>query len=62
MGKAPTDWSREFEGPIDPLVSARLPQPLIDQVEEWSMSNDLTRSEAIRRLVEIGLKARGSPK
>jgi hypothetical protein len=42
----------------DPLVSARLPQPLIDQVEEWSGSNSVTRSEAIRRLVELGLKAK----
>ena len=40
----------------DPLVSARLPQPLIDQVKEWSASNSVSRSEAIRRLVEIGLK------
>jgi hypothetical protein len=39
----------------DPLVSARLPQRLIDQVEQWSASNAVTRSEAIRRLVEIGL-------
>jgi hypothetical protein len=39
----------------DPLVSARLPQTLIDLVEQWSASNDVTRSEAIRRLVELGL-------
>jgi hypothetical protein len=43
----------------DPLVSARLPQPLIDQVEEWSASSEVSRSEAIRRLIEIGLKAKG---
>jgi hypothetical protein len=42
----------------DPLVSARLPQPLIDQVEAWSASNSVTRSEAIRRLVELGLNAK----
>jgi hypothetical protein len=39
----------------DPLVSARLPQPLIDQIEKWSASTEVTRSEAIRRLVELGL-------
>jgi hypothetical protein len=39
----------------DPLVSARLPQRLIDQVEQWSAPNAMTRSEAIRRLVELGL-------
>jgi hypothetical protein len=42
----------------DPLVSARLPQPLIDQVEQWSASNSVTRSEAVRRLVELGLKVK----
>jgi hypothetical protein len=41
-----------------PLASARLPQPLIDQVEQWSRSNDITRSEGIRRLVELGLKGK----
>jgi hypothetical protein len=39
----------------DPLVSARLPRPLIDQVEQWSVPKRVTRSEAIRRLVELGL-------
>jgi Ribbon-helix-helix protein, copG family len=43
----------------DPLVSARLPQQLIDQVEDWAASHDASRSEAIRRLVEFGLKAKG---
>jgi hypothetical protein len=36
-------------------VSARLPRSMINQVEEWAARNDATRSEAIRRLVEIGL-------
>ena len=39
----------------DPLVSARLPQELIDSVEAWATANSASRSEAIRRLVEIGL-------
>jgi Arc/MetJ-type ribon-helix-helix transcriptional regulator len=39
----------------DPLVSARLPQQVIDKIEEWSASAEVTRSEAIRRLVELGL-------
>jgi len=42
----------------DPLVSARLPQELIDSVEAWASANGASRSEAIRRLVELGLKAR----
>jgi hypothetical protein len=40
----------------DPLVSARLPQNLIDQIEAWAATNESSRSEAVRRLVERGLK------
>jgi Arc/MetJ-type ribon-helix-helix transcriptional regulator len=43
----------------DPLISARLPQELIDEVEGWAAANSASRSEAIRRLVELGLKAKG---
>jgi hypothetical protein len=39
----------------DPHVTSRMPQPLIDQVEAWASANDATRSEAFRRLVELGL-------
>ena len=42
----------------DPHVTSRMPQPLIDQVEAWAVTNDTGRSEAIRRLVELGLKAK----
>ena len=42
----------------DPLVSARLSQSVIDQVEEWAAANAASRSEAIRRLVELGLTVR----
>jgi hypothetical protein len=40
----------------DPLITARVPQALIDQIEVWAAKNDASRSEAIRRLVELGLK------
>lgn len=43
----------------DPLVGARFPQDLIDSIDAWAAENDASRSEAIRRLVEIGLKAKG---
>jgi Arc/MetJ-type ribon-helix-helix transcriptional regulator len=46
----------------DPLVSARLPQTLIDQVEHWAASNEASRSEAIRRLVELGLTVKTKAK
>jgi Arc/MetJ-type ribon-helix-helix transcriptional regulator len=36
-------------------VTARMPQSIIDQIERWAASNDASRSEAIRRLVELGL-------
>jgi hypothetical protein len=39
----------------DPHVTSRMPQPLIDQVEAWASANGATRSEAFRRLVELGL-------
>jgi hypothetical protein len=39
-----------------PLVTARIPQPIINQVESWAAAHETSRSEAIRRLVELGLK------
>jgi hypothetical protein len=42
----------------DPLVSARLPPALVAEVEAWATTNAASRSEAIRRLVELGLKAK----
>jgi hypothetical protein len=42
----------------DPHVTARMPTALIVEVEAWAVANDASRSEAIRRLVEIGLRAK----
>ena len=42
----------------DPHVTARMPNELIVQVEAWAFANETSRSEAIRRLVELGLKAK----
>jgi hypothetical protein len=42
----------------DPLYGVRIPEELMDQIEEWAAKNSATRSDAIRRLVEIGLKAK----
>jgi Arc/MetJ-type ribon-helix-helix transcriptional regulator len=42
----------------DPLVGARFPQDLIDAIDAWAAKNDASRSEAIRRLVELGLGKR----
>jgi hypothetical protein len=45
-------------GGRDPHVTIRMPPKLIDQAESWGVANDVGRSEAIRRLVELGLKAK----
>jgi hypothetical protein len=45
----------------DPFVGVRLPESLLKEIAEWADQHEAaSRSEAIRRLVEIGLKAKGS--
>jgi len=39
----------------DPLVGVRMPPALIAQVDAWASYQATGRSEALRRLVEIGL-------
>jgi Arc/MetJ-type ribon-helix-helix transcriptional regulator len=40
----------------DPLVNARMPSALIKSIDNWAAKHsDGSRSEAIRRLVELGL-------
>ena len=41
----------------DPQVVLRMPSNLIATVDAWATSMEIMRSEAIRRLVEIGLTA-----
>jgi hypothetical protein len=43
----------------DPLLTTRAPRETIEAIEAWAAKNGVTRSEAIRRLVELGLKAKG---
>jgi len=38
------------------LVSSRFPDPVVAAVDAWATANETTRSNAIRRLVELGLK------
>ena len=47
----------------DPHIAARMPAPLIAEVDTWAAANDTTRSEAFRRLVELGLtvKTKSAP-
>jgi hypothetical protein len=42
----------------DPMVSSRIPAGIVDEIDQWAQKNETTRSDAIRRLVEIGLKAK----
>jgi hypothetical protein len=42
----------------DPMVSSRIPAATVVAVDDWATHNETTRSDAIRRLVEIGLKAK----
>jgi hypothetical protein len=40
----------------DPFVGIRLPEAMLQAIEAHSVKDGTTRSEAIRRLVELGLK------
>jgi hypothetical protein len=42
----------------DPVNAVRLPVELTAAVDKWGENHDANHSEAIRRLVEIGLKAK----
>jgi hypothetical protein len=42
----------------DPHIAARMPAQLIADVGAWAAANDTSRSDAFRRLVELGLKAK----
>jgi hypothetical protein len=44
----------------DPAVTVRLPETVLGDVETWAgkQERDLNRSQAIRALVELGLKAK----
>jgi hypothetical protein len=45
----------------DPLVSVRLPPPLLQSLEDWAKQHGATRSEAARSLIEAGLNATPKP-
>jgi hypothetical protein len=41
-----------------PLSAVRLPAGLTAEIDAWANHHEISRSEAIRRLVELGLKAK----
>ena len=40
------------------MYGARLSDELVSKIDAWADANGVSRSEAIRRLVEAGLKGR----
>jgi hypothetical protein len=57
---APKKRGRPPSGGRDPIVPTRFPEDQIAAIDAWAAGQkSITRSEAIRRLVELGLKAKG---
>lgn len=57
-GRIPGKPGRPATG-TEPLYGVRIGDELIAQILNWAKANgDLSRSEAIRRLVELGLTAK----
>jgi hypothetical protein len=42
----------------EPFSAVRLPTCLTAEIDAWANDHEVSRSEAIRRLVELGLKAK----
>jgi hypothetical protein len=52
---APKRGGRPSTRGRDPQVAARMPSTLIAEVEAWAVANNISRSDAFRWLVELGL-------
>ena len=46
---------RPPSGGRDPNLPVRVPKELVAEIEDWADKNETTRSEAIRRLIKLGL-------
>jgi hypothetical protein len=42
---------------ITPPLSTRVPQEVLDRIDQWAADNDCTRSVATAKLIEHGLNA-----
>lgn len=40
----------------DPMLAGRVPAEMIAAVEEWAERHNVSRSEAVRRLIQLGLE------
>ena len=45
-------------GGVDPVSAVRFPADLTALIDKWAVTHEITRSDAIRRLVELGLKVK----
>jgi hypothetical protein len=63
MGKEKNSVKHRKRGPPatgkTPITGVRLSADVTDRIDAWAKPQGVTRSEAIRRLVEIGLEAKG---
>jgi hypothetical protein len=55
-----TKRRRRAPGERGPSVHLRLPQDIVDAIDAYSITERTTRSEAFRRLIKLGLKARAT--
>jgi hypothetical protein len=39
----------------DPIIAARMPKPLIKEIDAWANGRGIKRSDALRQLVELAL-------
>ena len=65
MGKSIKEMPKKRGRPAtgkDPMVNLRMPPELISSVDAWGRSSGITRSEAIRRLVEQALVQHAPPR
>jgi hypothetical protein len=44
----------------DPLLTVRAPAELIEAIDAWAAKEGVARSEAVRQLIEAGLKRKRS--
>jgi hypothetical protein len=57
VGAEPLDtllYARPTANRSGTLVSSRFPGPVLSAIEQWALDRETTRSDAIRRLVELG--------
>jgi hypothetical protein len=57
VNKKPRGRPKRPDG-VDPVSAVRLPAEITAKVDAWAAKQEVSRSEAIRRLVEVGLKTK----